>query len=159
MTRNCKPHPVMPNCIHHTINSRCLPNVHESLLLSSPLIDCHPPRNKRRQLIVSSRQHYLLRPSFQYFSKHWDGLDNEKNWEAENIDVHYTVFTDSTAAIDRAATDRCGPEQAFARGIAELAEDCSTTLQWTLAHKGIGGNEVAEDHAKWAAENPSYTVG
>ena len=70
----------------------------------------------------------------------------------------YTVFSDSTAAISGAQTDRAGPGQAFARSIIEIGErlaahGCSVTLRWTPAHRGVEGSEVADGYAKVAAEN------
>ena len=64
-----------------------------------------------------------------------------------------TVYSDSAAAISRAQTDRAGPEQAFVRAIIEITEKlgaCGGTfaLRWTPAHKGVEGNEVADDFAK-----------
>ena len=69
----------------------------------------------------------------------------------------YTVFSDSTAALSRAQTDRTGPGRAFTRAIIEISERlgarrCLVKLRWTLAHKGVGDNEVAGEYAKAAAE-------
>ena len=71
----------------------------------------------------------------------------------------YTVFSDSTAALCRAQTDRLGPGQAFARAI-EVAERPTSrtrmqiTPRRTPAHREVEGNEVADDYAGEAAKSP-----
>ena len=58
--------------------------------------------------------------------------------------VTYTIFSDSTAAINRVMMDQRGPGQALARTV-ELGDllgrrGCSVTLRWTPAHKGVVRN-------------------
>ena len=70
---------------------------------------------------------------------------------------HYTVFVDSTSAIQRVQTDGIGPGQSFA---VECIEICSrivsrqnkATIQWVPTHHGVPGNEKADEFARAAAE-------
>lgn len=73
--------------------------------------------------------------------------------------ANYTIFSDSTAAIERATAGRAGPNQALARANIELEgllieTGCSVTLRWAPAHKGVEGNGAADLYAKRAAEAP-----
>ena len=59
----------------------------------------------------------------------------------DESNASYTAFSDSTAAISRAQTDRAGLGQAFARAIIEADErlkacECSVALLWT--HRPTG---------------------
>lgn len=77
----------------------------------------------------------------------------------------HTVFLDSTAALSRAQTDRTGPGQALPRATIETrdsrleARGCSIALRWSPAHRGVEGNEVADEYAKVAAECMGPTCG
>lgn len=77
----------------------------------------------------------------------------------------YAVFWDSTAAIERAMTDRCGPRKTSAKAIIELGKllsrrGCSVTIRWTRApaHEGVEGNGPTGSYAKQAAETHSDAV-
>ena len=76
----------------------------------------------------------------------------------------YTIFADSASTIDtRIASDRTGPGQRLA---VEAIEACSRlmnrgnsiTIQWTSAHLGAEGNEMADLYARGAAESELYAV-
>ena len=70
---------------------------------------------------------------------------------------HYTVFVDSTSAIQRVQTNGIGPGQSFA---VECTEICSrimsrqnkVTIRWVPAQHGVPGNEKADEFARAAAE-------
>ena len=68
----------------------------------------------------------------------------------------YTLFVDSTSAIDRVRTDALGPGQRFAIAAMEvcdrvLARDNDVTIRWVPTHLGVPGNEKADEFAKTAA--------
>ena len=68
----------------------------------------------------------------------------------------YTIFVDSTSAIDRVRDDELGPGQRFAVAAIEvcnriITNDNSVTIRWVPAHSGATGNEVADKYAKSAA--------
>jgi len=72
-----------------------------------------------------------------------------------------TIFTDAQAAIKRMASDGPGPGRQYAiqarKHIAVLRRARPVIIieiQWCLAHKGITGNEKADEWAKIAAEEP-----
>ena len=74
-----------------------------------------------------------------------------------------TIFTDAQAAIRRMASDEPGPGQQYAlqarRHIAALRRSVARPgviieIRWCPAHKGIAGNEKADEWAKIAAEEP-----
>ena len=70
---------------------------------------------------------------------------------------HYTIFSDSQAALARIRYDGTGPAQAVARRAIHLSEcivgrENTITLYWTPSHRGIEGNEQADTWAKRAAE-------
>ena len=61
----------------------------------------------------------------------------------------YTIFVDSTAAIDRVRTDALGPGQRFAiaaMGACDraLARDNEVTVRWVPAHSSMEGNEQVD---------------
>jgi hypothetical protein len=72
---------------------------------------------------------------------------------------HYTIFSDSQAALRRCGNDRPGPGQAQAHAIIDgekvlNLKDCTVTLRWVPSHKGVPENEQADAMAKRAAKEP-----
>ncbi|KAI5788746.1 ribonuclease H-like domain-containing protein [Pyronema domesticum] len=72
---------------------------------------------------------------------------------------HYTIFSDSQSALERCRNDKPGPGQAIARSIIYgslvlAINRCKVTLRWVPAHKGVPGNEKADQLAKKAAKHP-----
>ena len=72
-----------------------------------------------------------------------------------------TIFIDAQAAIKRMASDEPGPGQQYAlqerKHIASLCRarpGMIVEIRWCPAHKGIAGNEKADEWAKIAAEEP-----
>ncbi|KAF7128706.1 hypothetical protein CNMCM5793_003557 [Aspergillus hiratsukae] len=70
-----------------------------------------------------------------------------------------TVLLDSQAAIARLEHTRPGPGQALAQQAHEVAQQLNqqgrtVTIQWVPGHKGIEGNEQADQAAKLAATRP-----
>ena len=68
-------------------------------------------------------------------------------------DQRYTIFADSTPAIDRVATDRLGSGQRFAVEATEACDRLTSrgnlvTIRWTPAHQGVDGNETADLYAR-----------
>ena len=107
----------------------------------------------------------------------WDGRcfhlrDNKEVFDAETYAIaqalnildrrqekgrRYTVFVDSTSAIDRIMTDGIGPAQSFGVAAIEgctrvMARNNKVTVRWVPAHHGVAGNEKADEYAKAAAE-------
>ena len=77
----------------------------------------------------------------------------------------YTIFVDSTSAVDRIRTDAIGPGQSFGIVAIEgcsrvMSRDNEITVRWVPAHHGVPGNEKADEYAKAAAEGerPDSTV-
>ena len=75
----------------------------------------------------------------------------------------YTILSDSTAALERAASDRMGPGQHFAVAIMELqnrlaSRGNSLTLRWVPGHLGVESNETADEWANEAAESTGDSV-
>jgi len=77
------------------------------------------------------------------------------------IPERVTIFSDAQAAIRRMASDEPGPGQQYAiqarKHIAALRmirPSISIEIRWCPAHKGIAGNEQADEWAKMAAEKP-----
>jgi len=75
-----------------------------------------------------------------------------------------TIFSDAQAAIKRMASDEPGPGQQYAlqarKHIATLRKarpGITIEIRWCPAHKGIAGNEKADEWAKIAAEEPDTT--
>lgn len=71
----------------------------------------------------------------------------------------YTIFTDSTAAMTRAASDAPGPGQETAIQITGLAQrvvgqENTIAIRWTPAHRGVEGNERADQEARERATTP-----
>ena len=69
----------------------------------------------------------------------------------------YTIFANSTAAINRIRSDAIGPGQHLARAAVEIcsrlvSRDNEVTVLWVPAHVRIAGNEEADRLAKEAAE-------
>ena len=78
--------------------------------------------------------------------------------EREEPDQHYTVFSDSQAAITRITHDECGLAQALARAVIAQASEIHSrgntiTIRWTPSHTGVEGNDQADIAAKSAAAN------
>jgi len=72
-----------------------------------------------------------------------------------------TIFADAQAAISRMVSDKPGPGQQYAlqarKHIATLRRarpGITIEIRWCPAHKGIAGNEKADEWAKRAAEEP-----
>jgi len=72
-----------------------------------------------------------------------------------------TIFTDAQVAIRRMASDEPGPGQQYAlearEHIAALPRakpGIIIEIRWCPAHKGVEGNEKADEWAKLAAEEP-----
>ena len=87
------------------------------------------------------------------------------------VSFKHTELTTITmqAAIAQIQHDRTGPAQALARAAITVVDELTSrgnsfTLRWTLAHKGVEGNEQADATAKKAAEKgldreePSYLL-
>ena len=77
----------------------------------------------------------------------------------------YTIFVDSTSAVDRIRTDAIGPGQSFSIAAIEgcsrvMFGDNEITVRWVPAHHKVPGNEKADEYAKAAAEGerPDSTV-
>ena len=69
---------------------------------------------------------------------------------------HYTVFSDSQAAIFRVQHEECGPAQVLARATIEASHQLwargnDVTIRWTPSHQEVAGNERADACAKAAA--------
>ena len=65
----------------------------------------------------------------------------------------YMIFSDSQPAIRRAMMDYVGPGQQWAMATIEVASRLvangnEVRAMWVPAHKGVGGNEVANRAAK-----------
>jgi ribonuclease HI len=111
-------------------------------------------------------------------SSHWDGQafhlgNNKEVFDAElyailqavirfgkrrEYNKEYTIFADAQAALQRCENDADGPGQALARAIigwsnSILARDNTITLRWVPGHKGVMGNEVADEYAKRGAHD------
>ena len=72
-----------------------------------------------------------------------------------------TIFSDAQAAIKRMASDEPGPGQQYAlqarRHIAALRKarpGITIEIRWCPAHKGVAGNEKADEWARIAAAEP-----
>ena len=72
-----------------------------------------------------------------------------------------TIFTDAQAAIRRMASEEPGPGQMYALQARKHIEvlrrdkpDIAIGIRWCPAHKGVTGNEKADEWAKFVAEKP-----
>jgi len=78
----------------------------------------------------------------------------------QTIPKRITIFTDAQAAIRRMASEEPGPGQQYAlqarKHVATLRKPPGIIIEirWYPAHKGVGGNEKADEWAKVAAEEP-----
>jgi len=86
---------------------------------------------------------------------HWELLREETTPERA------TIFTDAQAAIKRMASEVPGPGHTYTlqarKHIAALRRtrpDITVEMRWRPAHKGVPGNEKADEWAKLAAEKP-----
>jgi len=84
-------------------------------------------------------------------------IASQRNTTPERV----TIFSDAQAAIRRMASDEPGPGQKYAiqdrRHIAALQRarpGITIEIRWCPAHKGIAGNEKADEWAKEAARQP-----
>ena len=69
----------------------------------------------------------------------------------------FTIFADSTVAIERVRTDALGPAQRFAVADIEAcdrihARGDQVTIRWVPYHTEVAGNETADRHARAAAD-------
>ena len=76
--------------------------------------------------------------------------------QRQEIGHRYTVFVDSTAAIDRVRSDTTGSGQRFAIAAMEVCSrivirDNEVTIRWVPAHHRITGNGKVDEYAKAAA--------
>jgi ribonuclease HI len=89
----------------------------------------------------------------------WVGLASARdhlkdNWTGAKL---ITIFTDAQAALKRIQNDDPGPGQWLARRILRTERQLrqagwTTEFRWVPGHKGIEGNEVADQWAKEGAE-------
>jgi len=82
-------------------------------------------------------------------------LASQRNTTPERV----TIFSDAQAAIRRMASDEPGPGQQYAlqarKHIAALRRSRpGIVMRWCPAHKGVAGNEKADEWAKIGAEKP-----
>ena len=84
--------------------------------------------------------------------------------QRQERDHRYTIFVDSTAAIDRIQSDLPGPGQHFAAAAIEactgiLSRSNTVVVRWVPAHHNVP-NKIANRYAKAAAEGtvPDSTV-
>ena len=78
----------------------------------------------------------------------------ERGEEGQNC----IIWTNSTAALNRAASDEMGPGQRFALALMEVHSRLASrwnalTLRWVPGHMGVEGNEVRDQWAGEAAES------
>jgi len=111
----------------------------------------------------------------------WKGINTHMGYNQEAYDVEcaalaralesasrrnmtperVTIFTDAQAAIRRMASDEPGPGQQYViqarmhiAALRRARPGITIEIQWCPAHKGIAGNEKADEWAKIAAEEP-----
>jgi len=80
----------------------------------------------------------------------------------EAVSERVTIFTDARAAIGRIASEEPGPGQMCAlkarkhTAVLRRAQlDITTEIMWCPAHKGVLGNEKADEWAKLTADEPN----
>ena len=70
----------------------------------------------------------------------------------------FTLFTDSQVAMRRITSDAPGPGQEITIGTISLAQRLiypgNIPTRWALAHRGVEGNEQADQRAREAATLP-----
>ena len=85
-------------------------------------------------------------------------LESTEPW-AEQTKNGSIIFVDSQAALRALSRPRMPSGQVYLAGclnsIRRLADrDIRTELRWIPAHKGVIGNEIADQHSKAAAQEP-----
>ena len=85
----------------------------------------------------------------------------EEAAKCQTVPKRVTIFTDALAATRQMASKEPGPGQKYAilarRHIAKLRRarpGITIEIRWCPAHKGVPGNEKADEWAKIAAEKP-----
>jgi ribonuclease HI len=85
----------------------------------------------------------------------------EEATKRQTVPERVTIFTDAQAAIRRMASENPGPGQKYTilarRHIGTLRKsrpDITIEIWWCPTHKGVSGNEKADEWAKLAAESP-----
>jgi ribonuclease HI len=86
----------------------------------------------------------------------------EEVTKRQTVPERITIFTDAQAAIRRMVSEDPGPGQKYAilarRHIVTLRKvrpDITIEIRWCPAHKGVPGNEKADEWAKLAAASPN----
>jgi ribonuclease HI len=85
----------------------------------------------------------------------------EEATRRQTAPARVTIFTDAQAAIRRMASEDPGPGQKYAilarrhiRTLRRARPDITIEIRWCPAHKGVPGNEKADEWAKLAAASP-----
>jgi len=82
----------------------------------------------------------------------------ESAWRRPTTPERVTILTEAQAAIRRISSDEPDPSQQYAqqarKHIAAQRPGIMIAIRWCPAHQGIAGNEMADEWAKIAAEEP-----